>query len=267
MRVVEPFVALIAETKPLQWSIQKYLNEIGDELLGDKWVLEHDRPSAEEVEEFGGRLCYNSFAPGLNPNVTLVRAKGAGYIRNLLEQHHGSVLEHPSATFLFANVSRVFTHELVRHRAGMAYSQESLRYVRLSEIKFWWPAVFRDDPDAARRALILQRGTALLEAIEQFQRDVAESFNLDGEDFARKKAVTSAMRRFVPMGMATAILCTANFRALRHLITMRTAPGAEEEIRLVFDQVAALAVDRWPATFQDFERQADGSWVPKHEKV
>jgi thymidylate synthase (FAD) len=266
MRTVEPRVWLIAETKPHQASIQFFLNELQAE-LGDKWILDHSIPNADEVEEFGGRLCYNSFAPGLNPNVALVRSSGMGYLKNLLEQHHGSVLEHPSATFLFTDVSRVLTHELVRHRAGMAYSQESLRYVRLTEIKFWWPSVFREDPNETRRRWVVSRGRELLEEIEQFQREVAEAYELDTEKFARKKEVTSAMRRFVPMGMATAILCTTNFRALRHVITMRTAPGAEEEIRVLFDKVAHLAVTHWPATFQDFQRNDDGSWTPTYAKV
>lgn len=266
MQTVEPQVRVLAETKPHQVQIQLYLNELKD-ALGDDWILSHSTPSAEEIEEFAGRLCYNSFAPGLNPNVALVRSSGPVYLKNLLEQHHGSVLEHPSVTFLFTNVSRVLTHELVRHRVGMAYSQESLRYVRLTEIKFWWPSVFREDPNETRRKWIMQRGQDILEDIEQFQREVAEAYELDTEKFARKKEVTSAMRRFVPMGMATAIVCTANFRALRHLITMRTAPGAEEEIRLLFGKVAELALARWPATFQDFTRNADGSWTPTYEKV
>lgn len=266
MRVVEPKVYLIAETKPVQGNIRDYLNTL-QEALGDQWVLDHSTPSGDELEEFAGRLCYNSFAPGLNPNVASVRASGRAYLRNLLEQHHGSVLEHPSATFLLRDVSRVLTHELVRHRAGMAYSQESLRYVRLTEIKFWWPSVFRDDTDPDRRSWILARGQDLLEQIEQFQREVAEAYELDTEKFTRKKEVTSAMRRFVPMGMATAILFTANLRALRHVIEQRTASGAEEEIRNVFGQVAEIAVDRWPATFQDFTSNADGSWTAGHPKV
>lgn len=268
MKIVEPKVWLIAETKPNQSAIRDYLNELEPD-LGIQWILDHSIPNADELEEFGGRLCYNSFAPGLNPNVTLVRSSGSKYIGHLLEQHHGSVLEHPSATFLFSNVSRVLTHELVRHRAGMAYSQESLRYVRLTEIKFWWPSVFWDDPDVGRRAWVLKEGTELLERIEGFLHRLSEYYELDDPNakFTRKKEVTSAMRRFVPMGMATAIVCTANLRALRHLITMRTSVGAEEEIRVLFDKVAEIAISRWPHTFQDFTRQDDGSWVPKNEKV
>ena len=51
------------------------------------------------------------------------------------------------------------------------------------------------------------------------------------------------------------------------MIEMRTAPGAEEELRLVFDQVARLMIVEAPNLFQDFARQEDGSWVPEWRKV
>ena len=70
------------------------------------------------------------------------------------------------------------------------------------------------------------------------------------------------MRRFAPDGVATGIMWTANVRALRHVIEARTAPGAEEEIRIVFSQVAALMLHEAPALFGDFTEHEDGSWVP-----
>ena len=82
--------------------------------------------AGELLVEFGGRACYRSWEPGLNPNVTKIRTDQREYFANILRSAHGSVLEHANYTFAFRNVSRVFTHELVRHRAGSAFSQESL---------------------------------------------------------------------------------------------------------------------------------------------
>ena len=56
-------------------------------------------------------------------------------------------------------------------------------------------------------------------------------------------------------------------RTLRHVIEMRTAEGAEEELRLVFDRIALIMRDEAPELFQDFVRQVDGSWVPENHKV
>jgi thymidylate synthase (FAD) len=48
---------------------------------------------------------------------------------------------------------------------------------------------------------------------------------------------------------------------------MRTAPGAEEELRRVFDNVAETMCRELPSLFQDFRRADDGSWVSDHRKV
>ena len=85
--------------------------------------------------------------------------------------------------------------------------------------------------------------------------------------FHVKKEVTSALRRLAPIGLSTDIIWSANLRTLRHVIEMRTAPGAEEELRLVFNDVAQVMLREAPGIFQDFERDEDGSWTPSHHKV
>jgi thymidylate synthase (FAD) len=51
------------------------------------------------------------------------------------------------------------------------------------------------------------------------------------------------------------------------VIEMRTADGAEEELRLVFDTVARLMLDEAPLIFQDFDRDDTGAWIPATSKV
>ena len=70
--------------------------------------------------------------------------------------------------------------------------------------------------------------------------------------FHVKKEVTSALRRLAPIGLSTDIIWTANARTLRHVIEMRTAAGAEEELRLVFDEIARMMQAEAPGLFQDF---------------
>ena len=216
----------------------------------------------EYLEDVGGagRVCYRSWEPGLNRNVTRVRDDQREYLENLLRSLHGSVLEHANYTFAFRNVSRVFTHELVRHRAGSAFSQESLRYVRLTDIGFRVPPALEPVRDQV---------ISLVEQLEEFQVTAAETLGLDDEGvpFSVKKEVTSALRRLAPIGLSTDIVWTANVRTLRHVIEMRTAPGAEEELRHVFGLVAERMVQEAPGLFQDFARDDDGSWVPAFRKV
>jgi thymidylate synthase (FAD) len=109
----------------------------------------------------------------------------------------------------------------------------------------------------------------LVETLEEFQRTGAKRLGIDRPDtpFNIKKEVTSALRRLAPMGLSTDIIWTANIRALRHVITMRTTPQAEEEMRLVFDRVAKIMVAECPAFFADLTRGPGGSWSPKFAKV
>ena len=216
--------------------------------------------AGELLVEFGGRACYRSWEPGLNPNVTKIRTDQREYFANILRSAHGSVLEHANYSFALRDCSRVFTHEIVRHRAGSAFSQESLRYVRLADIGFRVPPAL----EPVREQVI-----SIVEQLEEFQLSAAQKLGIDDEGvpFHAKKEVTSALRRLAPIGLSTDIIWTANARTLRHVIEMRTAPGAEEELRLIFDQVAQIMQREAPGLFQDFARADDGSWVPEFHKV
>ncbi|HEV2945179.1 MAG TPA: FAD-dependent thymidylate synthase [Solirubrobacteraceae bacterium] len=257
-----PQVFLIARPSIDIEGMRGYLRDVG----GESWLERRlgeagGNPNGGElVVEFGGRACYRSWEPGLNPNVTKVRTDQGEYFANILRSAHGSVLEHASYSFVLRNVSRVFTHELVRHRAGSAFSQESLRYVRLTDIGFRVPPALEP---------VREQVLSIVEQLEEFQVSAAKELGIDAEGvpFHVKKEVTSALRRLAPIGLSTDIVWTANARTLRHVIEMRTAEGAEEELRLVFDIIARTMQAEAPNLFQDFSRQDDGSWVPEHRKV
>jgi len=126
MKRVEPQVFLIAYTELDPDACQAWLDYVGglkvlDHLAGD---------DGEKLVELSGRNCYRSFDVGLNPNIRKVRTNSEEYHANILKVGHGSILEHATATFAFEDVSRVYTHEAVRHRAGtaMCLSGETLIY-------------------------------------------------------------------------------------------------------------------------------------------
>ena len=216
--------------------------------------------SAELLVEFCGRACYRSWEPGLNVNVTRVRTDRRAYLENILSSAHGSVLEHASFSFALRNVSRVLTHELVSHRAGSAFSQESLRYVRLTDIGFRVPPALEP---------VRERVLAIVEQLEEFQREAAETLGLDedGVPFHVKKEATSALRRLAPIGLSTDIIWTRQRAHAAPRDRDADRPGAEEELRLVFDTIAEIVLREAPFLFQDFTRQEDGSWVPTYRKV
>jgi thymidylate synthase (FAD) len=263
VRKVHPEIFLISRPS-LDWTaISRYLESVSE--TAPEWagrIVASDLSDGETLVEFGGRMCYRSWvADGSNPNVTRVREDSDAYLRNIVASGHGSVLEHANYSFVFHNVSRVFTHELVRHRAGVAISQESMRYVRLTEIPYWLPDWV--DPETAKD---IEHLTGLM---EDFQVTMADRFDLDNPEvpFSEKKAKTSFMRRMAPDGVATGVLWTANLRTLRHVIEMRTSLGAEEEIRLVFARVGEVMREECPSLFGDFTVTDDGAWVPEHRKI
>lgn len=245
MKTVEPRVFLVGETRIVEDGFRAFLAHTGT----PDW--QSDAPSDSELLcEVMGRLCYRSFEPGLNPNVTRVREGNAPYLANIVRVGHGSVLEHAAVNFIFADVSRVVTHELVRHRAGTAVSQESLRFVRLDTLSAYVPLHIRESESG------MEIFARTFEELERIQQELARLYAIDDEtQFAVKKQLTSAFRRLAPIGVATTIGWSCNLRALRHVIEMRTDPHAEEEIRLLFGQVYRLAKDRYPNLFADYEEE------------
>lgn len=128
----EPTVRLVS--KPT------FANDIGltcKELGNTDWLMGSDATEPDLIPELAGRLCYLSFdSPRPGGNVKyLDRIKGEG---------HGSVFEHVTFGLLFTGVSRSLTHELVRHRAGVAYSQLSQRYVDESVAEYVVPWELRN---------------------------------------------------------------------------------------------------------------------------
>lgn len=295
MKETRPQVRLICSPSIAWGTMDELCTELGAQTWFDRMITREvqedvetwtrtNASDAESLIEFAGRRCYRSYEPGLNPNITRVREDSHAYLRNILKEKHGSVLEHAQFTFDFHNVSRVFTHELVRHRSGVAISQESLRYVRLTDLGFRIPEVLANGPTMKQRCgerlddyddvPMRDAIVSIVERLEEFQRDAAEAFGLDDEGvpFAIKKEVTSALRRLAPIGLSTSMVWSANIRTLRHVIEMRTAPSAEEEIRLVFHEVGEIMVNECPSLFSDFHIEpVDGSkipaWIPEWSKV
>lgn len=267
MKVVEPKVYLIAETKVLDDGLKNALRDVGGDIAIDWYnTTSNTRKSdGEYLIEVAGRICYKSFGIGLNPNITKIRSNSKEYITNTLAKGDGSIFEHATVTFAFINVSRVFTHELVRHRAGVAISQESLRYVRPSEqgIGFFLPPEIAGDKKA--------KFISIVENIENNYNDFVKEFGFEGKEFKEKKELTSLLRRLLPQGMATNIIWTANHRTIRHVIEMRTSELAEIEIRMVFDKVAEIMKEKYPLIYTDFEptKIEDGTyaWKSKYIKV
>ena len=203
----------------------------------------------EKLAEFAGRLCYMSQK---NPASRATRE----YLENIKKQGHGSVLEHANYSVLLEGVSRSLTHELVRHRAGFAYSQLSQRYVDESDANFVVPpAIVGDGP------LEKEWSTQIEEAQRSYVRLVEhlmERYGWVADKVHRRKMAREAARGVLPNSTETKIVVTANARAWRTMLELRSSEGAELEIRRCAVAIIKMLSKESPAFFSDFEiYQAD----------
>ena len=203
-----------------------------------------DASDGERLAEFAGRLCYMSQH---NP----AQRTTADYLENIKRQRHGSVLEHASYSILIEGVSRSLTHELVRHRAGVAVSQLSQRYVDESEANFVVPpAIIGDEAlEGAWRAQVEAAQASYVSLVDQLMTRYAWV----ADKVHRRKMAREAARGVLPNSTETKIIITANARAWRTILELRAGEGAELEIRRL--AVAALRVLQGEALafFSDFE--------------
>jgi thymidylate synthase (FAD) len=216
----------------------------------------------ERLAEFAGRLCYMSQH---NP----AGRSTAEYLENILKQRHGSVLEHATYALLLEGVSRSLTHELVRHRAGMAYSQLSQRYVDESAACFVIPPAILGDAEleAAWRAQVESAQASYVALVERLM----DRYRWVDDRVHRRKMAREAARGVLPNSTETKIVTTGNARAWRTLLELRAGEGAELEIRRLAVTVIRLLQQEAPAFFGDFEiyEAADRSEAARvtHTKV
>jgi thymidylate synthase (FAD) len=210
--------------------------------LAVNWLGESS--DGEKLAEFAGRLCYMSQR---NPAGRETR----DYLENIKRQGHGSVLEHAAYSLLLEGVSRSLTHELVRHRAGFAYSQLSQRYVDESEASFVVPpAILGDDVlIAAWRQQMNAAQQAYVTLVEQLM----ERYAWIGDKIHRRKMAREAARAVLPNSTETKILATGNARAWRTMLELRASEGAELEIRRCAIAILRILQQEAAGFFSDFE--------------
>jgi thymidylate synthase (FAD) len=181
-------------------------------------------PDCENLVEQAGRLCYASGdKTGTNPN----------YLPARIKQGHESLIEHASATF-YIKSSRVLTHELVRHRIA-SYSQRSQRYVKETAPDYIKPVEIFSQEGPEKEVY----ETAMKAAWEAYSKLLASGIKPE------------IARYVLPNACATEIICTWNFREIRHIINLRTSAAALPEIRQVVGRIKEIMKEKAPSVFGD----------------
>ena len=212
-------------------------------------------PDSSQLCKTAGQTCYMSFGIKRTKN-----ENAAAYFERLTSAGHGSVLEHASFSFLLYGVSRSVTHELVRHRAGVAISQVSQRYVSGAVLRFVERPEYQDDEEL--HALFEERAERAAAEYEEMaerllgrQEGGSAMLSADYKTDARKKLQQTA-RSLLPNETEAPMVFTGNVRALRHIVEMRADAHAESEIRNLAVRLFLCLVTADPILFGDYRLDA-----------
>lgn len=201
-----------------------------------KVVIIAHTPDIEKVVASAAKLCYSPV--GVEEiSESMADDQANSFLEKLMTFGHYSPLEHASFTFAVEGVSRVLTHQLVRHRIA-SYSQQSQRYVKLDQFEYIIPPAIEANEDA--RALFVEAMQADQAAYDALT-DILEASLIEtylGEGMTEKKAKAAAEKkaiedaRFVfPNACETKIVLTMNLRSLHNFFEHRCCERAQWEIR------------------------------------
>lgn len=205
---------------------------------------------ADELAEAAGRLCYLSWN---RPNPKT--ATNEGYLANILDHGHYSVLEHASVTLYVEGVSRALLLELERHRF-LSFSVVSQRYVDHSEAEFVLPpAAVPLLDEVANPQDYPEYHWTWRQALEDYNkenrflyRNFSEFLTERGLD---RKTARGAARAVLPEGTETKFFVTGNLRAWRDIIQKRNSEHADQEIREFAQEVLKILKEYAPNSLGD----------------
>ena len=194
-------------------------------------LLEHT-PHPERVVAMAARLCYSAAgAEELAEKMTDEQVEKL--VDKIIQMGHASTMEHVSFTFGIEGVSRVLTHQLVRHRLA-SYSQQSQRYVAEHDFEYILPPSIAERPEAS------ERFKAFMENIQQTYNDLVEA-GVPKED----------ARYVLANATETKIVVTMNARSLMHFFNLRCCNRAQWEIRELAYKMLAEAKAVAPLLFKN----------------
>lgn len=243
--LISPPVDIFVLSRP-NFDFDRFSQFLSTEKSG--WTYSQEAKDAELLVEASGRFCYMSFGE------RQYRKDTFSYVRNLIEMGHESVLEHAVWTFVLQNVSRAFTHQLVRHRVGFSFSQLSQQYHEEGDARFVPPREVLNNANLLKSWLenvskSRYEYRRLLEGLKSRPNDFYS------EDMARREVVRaerSAARSLLPNCTATKIVVTANARSIRNFISLRGSTLGDYEMAEVSVLLLRIMKEEAPMLFSDF---------------
>jgi thymidylate synthase (FAD) len=180
--------------------------------------------------------------------------KDAGTFEMMMRDHHGSPFEHNAMTF-YVEAPIFVSREHFRHRTGHSYNEFSTRYKRVGSEANPFTVYIPEEKNFRT-----QVGTPGNYQFEPLPYELAN----DAQHLMRSSAVASyrqycemlnwgvakeVARNVLPLATMTQYVWTCNARSLMHFITLRNAPQALLEIRMVAEQAEAYFAGLFPQTY------------------
>ena len=196
-------------------------------------------PEPEKVVASAAKLCYSPV--GVDEiQEKMTQEQIDEFVNKLASMGHESPVEHVTFTFAIEGISRVTTHQLVRHRIA-SYSQQSQRYVKLKQFEYIVPPEIEKIP-AAKKVFIetMERDQKAYDGLvnilmeekwRQYERlELTEKERKKILNKIEKEAIEDA-RYVFPNACETKIVVTMNVRSLLHFFNVRCCERAQWEIR------------------------------------
>ena len=189
-------------------------------------------PEPERVVAMAARLCYSPVgAEELSERLSDEQVRAM--VEKMVALGHASTIEHVSFTFGIEGVSRVLTHQLVRHRIA-SYDQQSQRYVAEHDFEYITPHTIEEKPEAREKFdALMQRSREAYDELEEM--------GVPKED----------ARYVLANATETKILVTMNARSLLHFFNLRCCNRAQWEIREMAYKMLAEVQKVAPTLFKN----------------
>lgn len=189
-------------------------------------------PEPERTVAMSARLCYSPIgAAQLEEKISDEQA--ANLVRKLVSMGHLSTLEHVTFTFAIEGVSRVLTHQLVRHRIA-SYSQQSQRYVKEHDFETIVPASIASKPEAKAK-------------FDKLMTEIQAMY----DEFIALDIPAEDARYILPNATETKIACTFNARSLLNFFSLRCCTRAQWEIRALANEMLRQCQAVAPVIFEN----------------
>ena len=188
-------------------------------------------PEPDRTVAASAHLCYSPIGAA-ELEQTMTDKQVAGLIRRLRQSGHTSTFEHVSFTFAIEGVSRVLTHQLVRHRIA-SYSQQSQRYVKEHDFETILPPTLARDPECKAQ-------------FEELCQKIQGLYN----EWTAKGIPAEDARYILPNATETKIVVTMNARSLLHFFELRCCSRAQWEIRQLANLMLAQVKEVAPILFE-----------------